>query len=301
MYQNFDAMIAAAKQLPVKRTVCIAGAADPKILHMAAELVKEDLCRVVLVGDQTEIEAQAHDQGLELSAVTLIHEKDTAQVGRTAAAQVHNGAADVLVKGKMNTSDFLRAVLDKEVGLRTGDKLSVLTCYDVPGQKKLFFLTDGGMIVAPTLEEKVMILKNAVGVLHNLGIARPKVAILSANEKVSPSMPSTVDAVELCAMAGRGELPEAVYEGPIAFDVAMRPDAASAKGIESRVSGDVDLFLVPNIETGNCLGKSIGYFGGGQTDGIVIGASRPVVMSSRAASIKGKVTAIAWALLACGN
>ena len=301
MYQNFDAMIAAAKQLPAKRTVCIAGAADPKILHMAAELVKEDLCRVVLVGDQTEIKAKAHDQELELSAVTLIHEKDAAQVGRTAAAQVHNGAADVLVKGKMNTSDFLRAVLDKEVGLRTGDKLSVLTCYDVPGQKKLFFLTDGGMIVAPTLEEKVMILKNAVGVLHNLGIARPKVAILSANEKVSPSMPSTVDAAELCAMAGRGELPEAVYEGPIAFDVAMRPDAASAKGIESRVSGDVDLFLVPNIETGNCLGKSIGYFGGGQTAGIVIGASRPVVMSSRAASIKGKVTAIAWALLACGN
>ena len=301
MYQNFDAILAAARELPVKRTACIAGAADGKILHVAAELVKEDLCRVLLVGDREEIERLAPEQGLDISAVTVLHEPDAAQVGRAAVAQVHGGAADIFVKGKMNTSDFLRAVLDKEVGLRTGDKLSVLTCYDVPGQKKLFFLTDGGMIVAPTLEDKAVILRNAVGVLHNLGIPRPKVAILSANEKVSPGMPSTVDAAELCAMAERGELPEAVYEGPIAFDVAMRPDAAAEKGIESRVSGDVDLFLVPNIETGNCLGKSIGYFGGGQTAGIVIGASRPVVMSSRAASVKGKLTAIAWALLACGN
>ena len=301
MYQNFDAILAAARELPVKRTACIAGAADGKILHVAAELVKEELCRVLLVGDRAEIECLAPEQGLDISAVTVLHEPDAAQVGRAAVAQVHGGAADIFVKGKMNTSDFLRAVLDKEVGLRTGDKLSVLTCYDVPGQKKLFFLTDGGMIVAPTLEDKAVILRNAVGVLHNLGIPRPKVAILSANEKVSPGMPSTVDAAELCAMAERGELPEAVYEGPIAFDVAMRPDAAAEKGIESRVSGDVDLFLVPNIETGNCLGKSIGYFGGGQTAGIVIGASRPVVMSSRAASIKGKLTAIAWALLACGK
>ena len=301
MYQNFDAIIAAARELPVKRTACIAGAADGKILHVAAELVREGLCRVLLVGDRAEIGRLAPEQGLDPAAVTVLHEPDAARVGLTAVAQVHGGAADIFVKGKMNTSDFLHAVLDKEAGLRTGDKLSVLTCYDVPGQKKLFFLTDGGMIVAPTLEDKAVILHNAVGVLHSMGISRPKVAILSANEKVSPGMPSTVDAAELCAMAERGELPEAVYEGPIAFDVAMRPDAAAEKGIASRVSGDVDLFLVPNIETGNCLGKSIGYFGGGQTAGIVIGASRPVVMSSRAASVKGKLTAIAWALLACGN
>lgn len=301
MYQNFDAILEAAKALPDKRTVCIAGAADEKILHVAARLLEEDLCRVMLVGDAGRIRELADSQGLDLTAVTVVDEADAQRMGRSAVAQVSAGAADVFVKGKLNTADFLRAVLDKEVGLRTGDKLSTLTCYDVPGQKKLFFLTDGGMIVAPTLEDKVVILKHAVGVLHNLGIARPKVAILSANEKVSAGMPSTVDAAQLCAMAQRGELPEAIYEGPIAFDVAMRPDAAAEKGIESRVSGDVDLFLVPNIETGNCLGKAIGYFGGGQTAGIVIGASRPVVMSSRAASIKGKVTAIAWALLACGN
>ena len=162
-------------------------------------------------------------------------------------------------------------------------------------------MTDGGMTVAPTLSDKVEILKNAVPVLHNMGISCPKVAILAANEKVNPKMPATVDAAALVEMAERGELPEGIYEGPIAFDVAMRPDAAAEKGIKSRISGDVDLFLVPNIETGNCMGKAIGYFGGGQTAGIVVGAAAPVVMSSRSAAIKGKVTSIAWAILACGE
>ena len=214
---------------------------------------------------------------------------------------VSSGEADIFVKGKMNTSDFLRAVLNKEFGLRTGRQLNVLTCYDVPGEKKLFFITDGGMTVAPTLADKVEILKNAVPVLHSMGIRCPKIAILAANEKVSPKIPATADAAALCEMAERGELPEGIYEGPIAFDVAMRPDAAAEKNIQSRVSGDVDLFLVPNIETGNCLGKAIGYFGKGQTAGIVVGAAAPVVMSSRAAAIKGKVTSIAWAILACGE
>ena len=202
---------------------------------------------------------------------------------------------------RLNTSDFLRSVLNQEVGLRTGSKLSVLTCYEVPGQKKLFFLTDGGMVVAPDVNDKAAIVTNAVEVLHNMGIAEPKVAILSSNEKVSEKIPSTVDAQALCQMSEEGKLPKAIYEGPIAFDVAMRPDAAKEKKIESRVTGDVDLFLVPNIETGNCLGKAIGYFGGGDTAGLVIGARKPVVMSSRAASIRGKLASVAWALLACGE
>lgn len=301
MYENFNAILSAAQALPVKKTVCIADAGSDKIMHLVQELLDRKLCHVILVGDQDVISTLATERGINLSDVTIIHQPDPAQVGLTAVAQVSSGAADVYVKGKMNTSDFLRSVLNKEVGLRTGEKLSVLTCYDIPTQKKLFFMTDGGMVVAPTLEDKAVLLKNAVGVLHKMGIQRPKVAILSANEKVSPSMPSTVDAAELCAMAARGELPEAIYEGPIAFDVAMRPDAAAEKGITSQVSGDVDLLLVPNIETGNCLGKSMAYFGGAQTAGIVIGASKPVVMSSRAASIRGKLTSVAWALLACNN
>lgn len=299
MYQNFEAIIEAVKQQPTKKTICIANAASNKMLHLAHELQAQDICNMILVGDEAQIKAFAEKENVDLSKVKVIHATETEEIARLAVTEVSAGRADVYVKGSMNTSDFLRSVLNKEVGLRTGSKLSVLTCYEVPGQKKLFFLTDGGMVVAPVLNDKAAIVTNAVNVLHNMGIAEPKVAILSSNEKVSEKIPSTVDAQALCRMADVGKLPAAIYEGPIAFDVAMRPDAAKEKKIESRISGDVDLFLVPNIETGNCLGKAIGYFGGGDTAGLVIGARKPVVMSSRAASIRGKLASIAWALLAC--
>lgn len=299
MYQNFEAIIEAVKQQPTKKTICIANAASDKMLHLAHELQAQDICNMILVGDEAQIKAFAEKENVDLSKVKVIQATETEEIARLAVTEVSAGRADVYVKGSMNTSDFLRSVLNKEVGLRTGSKLSVLTCYEVPGQKKLFFLTDGGMVVAPDLNDKAAIVTNAVNVLHNMGIAEPKVAILSSNEKVSEKIPSTVDAQALCRMADVGKLPAAIYEGPIAFDVAMRPDAAKEKKIESRISGDVDLFLVPNIETGNCLGKAIGYFGGGDTAGLVIGARKPVVMSSRAASIRGKLASIAWALLAC--
>lgn len=301
MYQNFEAIIEAVKQQPVKKTICIANAASDKMLHLAHELQAQDICNMILVGDEAQIKAFAEKEAVDLAGVKVIHATETEEIARLAVTEVSAGRADVYVKGSMNTSDFLRSVLNKEAGLRTGSKLNVLTCYEVPGQKKLFFLTDGGMVVAPDLQDKAAIVTNAVNVLHNMGIAEPKVAILSSNEKVSEKIPSTVDAQALRRMADEGKLPKAIYEGPIAFDVAMRPDAAKEKKIESRVTGDVDLFLVPNIETGNCLGKAIGYFGGGDTAGLVIGAQKPVVMSSRAASIRGKLASVAWALLACGE
>lgn len=301
MYQNFEAIIEAVKQQPTKKTICIANAASDKMLHLAHELQMQDICNMILVGDEAQIKEFAEKENVDLTKLKLIHATQTEEIARLAVTEVSSGRADVYVKGSMNTSDFLRSVLNKEVGLRTGSKLSVLTCYEVPGQKKLFFLTDGGMVVAPDVNDKAAIVTNAVNVLHNMGIAEPKVAILSSNEKVSEKIPSTVDAQALCQMADKGKLPKAIYEGPIAFDVAMRPDAAKEKKIESRVTGDVDLFLVPNIETGNCLGKAIGYFGGGDTAGLVIGAAKPVVMSSRAASIRGKLASVAWALLACSE
>lgn len=301
MYQKFQDIVAAAQQRSPKRVIAIAAAADEKMVHVAKAVTDMGLCDVILVGDEDALDVLLAEQGLRPEAITIVDEKDPDRLGLRAVELVSSGKADILVKGKMNTSDFLRAVLNKEVGLRTGRQLNVLTCYDVPTEPKLFFITDGGMTIAPTLADKVEILHNAVPVLHHMGIAEPKIAILAANEKPSPKMPATMDAKALCEMAAAGELPAGIYEGPIAFDVAMRPEAAAEKGIASRVSGDVDLFLVPNIETGNCLGKSIGYFGHCQTAGIVVGAAAPVVMSSRAASIEGKVTSIAWAILACGD
>lgn len=299
MYSEFNDIVRAAVERRPKRTIAIAAAADDKMIHVAQSVSELGLCDVIMVGDKDELEALASADSFDLGKVRVVDEKDPEKLGLTAVGLVSSGEADVLVKGKLNTSDFLRAVLNRDVGLRTGRQLNVIMAYEVPGQKKLFFITDGGMNIAPTLDDKVEIIKNAVPVLHSMGIERPKVALLAANEKVSAKMPATADAAAIVDMAGQGLLPEAVYEGPIAFDVAMRPDAAAEKKIESRISGDVDLFLVPNIETGNCLGKAIGYFGRGQAAGLVIGASKPVVMSSRAASITGKVTSIAWAILAC--
>lgn len=299
MYSEFNDIVKAAVERRPKRTIAIAAAADDKMIHVAQSVSELGLCDVIMVGDKDELEALAAADSFDLGKVRVVDEKDPEKLGLTAVGLVSSGEADVLVKGKLNTSDFLRAVLNRDVGLRTGRQLNVIMAYEVPGQKKLFFITDGGMNIAPTLDDKVEIIKNAVPVLHSMGIERPKVALLAANEKVSSKMPATADAAAIVDMAGQGLLPEAVYEGPIAFDVAMRPDAAAEKKIESRISGDVDLFLVPNIETGNCLGKAIGYFGRGQAAGLVIGASKPVVMSSRAASITGKVTSIAWAILAC--
>ena len=294
MYSGFKTIIARAGKTAPKRTAVIAAADDEKMIHVARAVTDMDLCDVLLVGDEDKIDALSARCGLCRDRVRVIDEKEPERLGLRAVELVSSGKADILVKGRMNTSDFLRAVLNKEIGLRTGRQLNVLTCYDVPTEKKLFFITDGGMTIAPSLEDKVEILKNAVPVLHNMGICEPKIAILAANEKPDTKMPATTDAQRLCAMAEEGLLPKGIYEGPIAFDVAMRPDAAAEKGIESRVSGDVDLFLVPNIETGNCLGN-------GQTAGIVVGAAAPVVMSSRAAAIEGKVTSIAWAILACGE
>lgn len=300
MYKNFDDIIRNACEKKPKRTIIIANAADDRMIHVVKAVTDMNLCDVICVGDEDRICKLAGENNLSADKFSILDEKDEIRAGLRSAEMVRNKKADILVKGKMNTSDFLRSVLDKEVGLRTGRQLNVLTCYDEPGQKKLFFMTDGGMTIAPNLHDKVEMLENAIPVLHRMGIEKPKVAILAANEKVSPKMPATMDAKALCDMAAEGKLPEAVYEGPIAFDVAMNPEAAKQKGIDSKVTGDVDLFLVPNIETGNCMGKAIGYFAKGQTAGIVIGAAAPVVMSSRAASVQGKVTAIAWAILACG-
>jgi phosphate butyryltransferase len=296
MYANFDDILNKALNLQ-KYTISICAADDEKMIQVVKEIQRLNLCNCILVGDREKIIDFCKQEEVDSSIIEIIDEKDRVKSCLTAVELVSSGKAQVFVKGNVNTSHFLHAVLDKQVGLRTGRKLNVLSCYEIPGEKKLLFLTDGGMITFPTLNYKIDILYNSIQVLNNMGIERPKVAILAANEQVSPEMPATVDAQALCRLAERNELPPAIYEGPIAFDVAMKPSAAKIKGIESKISGDVDLLLVPNIEVGNCLGKAIGYYGKGTMAGLVVGASKPVIMSSRASSLKGKITSIAWALL----
>ncbi|MHC1720373.1 MAG: phosphate acyltransferase [Clostridiaceae bacterium] len=296
MFQSFEELLTKAQEVQYISTIAIAAGDDFTIIQLVAKLIELKLCRVIIAGDKNRIEELAENL-FNLNEIEIIDEPDRIKSCLSAVQTVSQGKAQILVKGNVNTSDFLRAVLNKEVGLRSGRKLNVLSCYEVPGEKKLFFIADGGMMIAPTLNDKIDILNNCVPALQRMGIKNPKVALLAANEKVSNDMPATTDAKKICDLASENQLPEGIYEGPIAFDVAMSPEAAAKKGIDSKISGDVDLFLVPNIETGNCLGKAIAYYAKGTMAGLVLGATKPIIMSSRASPLKGKIASIAWAIL----
>jgi len=289
-------MIDKACRLPQKQTVAICGADSDGMVHLAAEAVGIGLCDVIMVGDARNIDTMLsqYPQGKD---IRVVDEKDRVRSCFRAVELVSGGQANIFVKGNVNTSDFLRAVLDKKAGLRTGRKLNALSCYEIPGWDRLLFMADGGMIVAPDLQTKIDILHNCLPILHRMGIEEPRVAILAANEKVSPNMPATVDAQAIVKLAEEGGLPKGIYEGPMALDVILRREAAEKKGIQSRVSGQADLILVPSIETGNCLGKSIAYFGKGTMAGLIAGAAKPVIIASRAVSSKSKLASIAWAAL----
>jgi len=298
MYKNFEEAIQKAKEMKDKLCIVVSMANEKKILTATKMAVESGMCNAILVGDRDKILPIMRDIGFEESKIRIFDVKDEALVALEAVKLVRKGEGHVLVKGIINSSDFLRSVLDKEYGLRTDRLLCTLAIFEVPGTSKLQFNSCGGMVIAPDLMQKKQILENVIPAMKNMGIPMPKVAILCANEKPNKRMIATLDAAELVEMSKRGELPEAIYEGPIAFDVAVNPEAAKAKGIESRVSGDVDLYLMPNIETGNCVGKAILYYGKGKMAGMVLGASNPIVMPSRAETVEGKLASIAFALLA---
>lgn len=299
MLRSFQDVLARARDCG-RVTISVAAAQDKDVLQALKLAYDAGLTQPILVGDAAGIKPLLAEVGLPADT-RIVDEPDVVKAGLAAVALVHNGEARVLMKGLMNTSDFLKAVLNAGVGLRTGRLLSHLAVFEVPGQPKLIFHTDGGMNIAPSLQEKKDILTNALLALQNLGISQPKVAALTANEQVNAKMPATTDAKALADMAAAGELPPGLVEGPIALDVALSPEAARHKGLSSKVSGQVDLFLMPNIETGNALGKSLLYYAGGQMAGIVLGATNPIVLTSRAETPEGKLYSIALACLAAGG
>ena len=201
------------------------------------------------------------------------------------------------MKGLINTADLLRAVLDKEVGLRTGRVLSHAAIYELPGFDRLITVTDGGMNIAPDLKQKADIIQNAVAVSKVLGISPAKVAVLAAVEVVNPDMPVTLEAAALAKMAERGQIKGAIVDGPLALDNAVEPEAAKHKGIQSAVAGQADILLVPNIEAGNILGKALVYMGPGKIAGLILGAAKPVIVTSRADSHEAKIISIALGAL----
>lgn len=291
--KNLSMLLDAAKGQK-KMKLAVAAAQDPDVLGAVCKAAEEGLIEPILVGEVDKIKEIAANEGCSLEGCELIEEKDINETARVAVRMVSEGKADFLMKGLIDTAILLKAVLDKEIGLRTDSQLSHVMLYEVPTYHKLLFLTDGGMNIEPTFEEKIKIVKNAVQCVRAMGNETVKIAAVAAKEKVNPKMPATVDAKALEELSQKGEFGEGVIvEGPLAFDLAVSKEAADIKGFKSEISGDVDVLLVPTIEVGNGIGKCITYLAKGESAGVIMGAKVPVVLVSRADSYEAKLNSIA--------
>ena len=301
MIKNIDELFKAAKKQNTMK-LAVAAAEDLDVLEAVVKAAEEKIIEPVLVGDKEKIEAIASENGLNLSSYEIVDVKDLNETAKVSVKMVSDGNADFLMKGLIDTSVLLKAVLDKEIGLRTDSQLSHVMIYELENYHKLLFLTDGGMNITPTFEEKVKITKNAVDVAHAMGIETVKVAALAAKEKVNPKMQATVDARQLQEECEKGTFGEGVIvEGPLAFDLAISSEAAKVKKFESKIAGDTDILLVPTIEMGNGIGKSFTYIAKGRSAGVIMGAKVPVVLVSRADSYDAKFSSIALGSVIAAN
>ncbi|MBU5590822.1 phosphate butyryltransferase [Clostridium sp. MSJ-4] len=292
MIRTLNELVHITKDRKVK-TLSVAVAQDKEVLAAVSEAVKLGIINAILVGDKEKIESISTENNISIENIHIINEKDNKEAAKRAVEEVATGRAHFIMKGMLSTSDLLKEVLNKDAGLRGKGLLSHVMLYEVPNYHKLIFLTDGGMIPYPDINEKVGILNNAVKVATSLNIRNPKVAPICAVEVVNTSMQATVDASMLAQMNKRGQIKGCIVDGPLALDNAISMEAAEHKGIKSEVAGDVDILLVPNIESGNFLGKSLTYFAGAESAGIIVGAKCPIVLVSRADSAKSKLYSIA--------
>lgn len=293
MIKNISELLNAAKAQETMKLV-VAAAQDDDVLQAVCKAAEEGIVEPILVGDESKIQSIAKEYDLNLDGLTIIHQEDLVEVAKMSVAMVKNGQADFVMKGLIDTAILLKAVLDKEVGLRTDSQLSHVMVYDIPTYHKLMYFTDGGMNITPDLDAKVAITKNAIQVSRALGNETVKVACLAAKEKVNPKMPATVDAKALEDKCKAGEFGDGVIvEGPLAFDLVVSKEAAATKGFKSEIAGETDVVVVPTIEVGNGIGKALTYLGKAKSAGIIMGASAPVVLVSRADSFEDKLNSIA--------
>jgi len=294
---NFDELLEAVADRPTWK-VAVAVAEDPSVIEAVAEARNRNIALSTLVGDERKIHQAAEAAGVSLEHLPVVHEPNPLRAVSAATALVAGGQADILMKGYIHSDDFLRGVVHKEHGLRTGSIISHVFIAEVRPWGKLVFLTDAAMNIAPDLEQKAAILLNAVYLANVFGIDEPKVAVLAAVELVNPRMPATMDAAALAQMARRGQYrPACTVDGPLAMDNAVCLAAAQHKKITSDVAGRADVLVVPNIEAGNILAKAFVYGGGHRLVGLLVGAKAPVVLTSRADSMEAKLLSIAGAVL----
>jgi phosphotransacetylase len=262
------------------------------------EAAAKGLITPILVGPAAKIAEVARAEGIALGATPIIDVPHSHAAAAKAVELVRSGQAELLMKGSLHTDELLGAVVARETGLRTGRRLSHVFIMDIPTYHKVLIVTDGAINIAPTLEDKVDIVQNAIDLAISLGVAQPKVAILGAVETVTSKMPSTIDAASLCKMAERGQIRGGLLDGPLAFDNAISREAARVKGITSEVAGDPDILLAPDLEAGNILAKQLTFLANADSAGLVLGARVPIILTSRADSVRSRIASCAVAMLA---
>ncbi len=296
MIVNFDQLVSEVKSSQ-KKTIAVAVAQDIDVLEALQKANQEGLASAILVGDKAKIAQAAQSGGLKIQDFEIVHEADEKAAVQRSIGLIRDGKANVLMKGLCSTATLLKGVLNKEAGLRDSGLLSHLGIFEISSYHKLIIMTDAAMNIAPTLSEKIQITENAIRAAHNMGIDIPKVALITAVEKVNPGkMPATTDAAIMAKMGERGQIKGALIDGPLALDNAFSKKSCEIKGIVSDVGGDADIAVMPEIETGNVFYKLMSYLAGAKTAGIIVGASVPIVLTSRADSDETKFLSIATAV-----
>jgi phosphate butyryltransferase len=278
-----------------KKRLALAAAHDTNALEAVISAQKAGIIEGILVGDQKAIEDIASKSGLDISGTTIVNEPDNDKAAALCVTMIREKKADILMKGNLGTSNLLKAVLNKEFGLRTGELISHLALFELPTYHKVIGLTDAAMNIAPDLNGKASLIKSSTAYLRKLGVEKPKVAILAAVETVNPDMKSTLDASALAKMADRGQIKGCIVDGPLAFDNAVSKKSADYKGIVSPVAGDADLLVADDIDAANGLYKAFIYFANAKCAAVILGAAAPIVLTSRADSDETKLNSIALA------
>jgi len=292
---KYERLLATCRKLsPVDAAVVYP--CEETALRAAIEAAQARLIRPILVGPAKQLVQLARRLKLDLDPYQVVDVPDSQAAAAKAVELVREGAAEILMKGSLHTDEFLAAIVARDTGLRTARRLSHVFVMDVPDYHKVFMITDAAINIAPGLEDKADILRNAIDLAIALGVKQPKVAILSAVETVTTKIPSTIDAAALCKMAERGQIRGALLDGPLAFDNAISKAAARTKGIHSRVAGDVDILLAPDLEAGNMLAKQLSFLARADCAGLVLGARVPVVLTSRADSVRARLASVAVAV-----
>ncbi|WP_053955199.1 phosphate butyryltransferase [Inediibacterium massiliense] len=294
--KKMDELVMLASKKETK-TIAIAVAQDQDVLKAVDEARRLGLVKAILVGDEKEIKKVCKEEQIDVQQYEIIHEEDPQKSCLKAVELVSTKKAHMAMKGLVDTSIILRAVLNKEVGLRSGKVLSHVAVFEIPKFDRLFFITDAAMNILPDIKTKKEIIENVVEVAHSLDIKKPKVAILCAKEKVDKNMQATIDAKELENMNQAGEIKGCIVGGPFALDNAVSKEAAKHKGINHPVAGNAEILVVSNIEAGNVLYKSLVFFSEAKNAGVIVGAKAPIILTSRADSPQSKLNSIALGVL----